>query len=280
MILTYKPLDTFFHRMHPIPKFLLFSILLIIPPLILDPIIITIFLAIVFVFCKLGRLNIGDHLKIGLVAGVIVLIGNLYIAVAVVNPDFFKVYPREIMSITLFEITPPNFPLFGELAITVGGLIWLLHWPLQTLCVFLSVALLMHTTPFSDIMYVLSKLKAPSQLLFAFSAAYRFVPDMLFHITSVKNAQQLRGWVLKTKNPIKLIKGTYEPILIPIAYRVMESIDSFTIVTRARGMGSTPKVPIIREYKFSKIDYLIASASIIVLIILLYLMLTSNFGSI
>jgi len=129
-------------------------------------------------------------------------------------------------------------------------------------------------------MYVLSKLKAPSQLLFAFSAAYRFVPDMLFHITSVKNAQQLRGWVLKTKNPIKLIKGTYEPILIPITYRVMESIDSFTIIIRARGMRSTPKVPIIREYKFSKIDYLIASASIIVLILLLYLMLTSNFGSI
>lgn len=279
MILTYKPLNTPLHKMHPISKVLLFSIWFIIPPILLDPLIILIFLIGILTLCKIGQLNIKDHMKVALVAATVVLIGNIYLAIAVVNPEFFKVYPRDFMSITFIEITPHSFPIFGRLALSMGGLIWLIHWPLQVICVFLSVSLFVHVTPFSDIMYVLSKLKAPSQFLFAFTAAYRFVPDMVHHITSVQNAQKLRGWVLKTKNPIKLAKSIYTPILIPIAYRVLESIDSFSIVTKARGVGLTPKVPILKDVKASKIDYLISILSITFLIILLYLIFVYNFGS-
>ncbi|NLJ59660.1 MAG: energy-coupling factor transporter transmembrane protein EcfT [Firmicutes bacterium] len=273
----YQAHDTPIHRVHPIIKLAFLIMLALISGYIVDPLWKLPMLILVIVVAKIARLPFREYKGLLVIVAVMTFLSQFYMAFFVVDPAYFKVYPQEIVSRVIFQITPQGFPVIGETALTVGSFIWLTKLPLTAVTLLLLIATFLHTTSLNEIVQALSILKAPYPVVYITMLAFRFTPDLTRQMHIIQTAQKLRGWSVDTRNPVKLIR-LYTPLLIPLGKYVMNSIDVMTISVQNRAFGAGP-VTGMRSVSLRSSEKAILAAGVVIFGVLLYGIIALNWGN-
>jgi energy-coupling factor transporter transmembrane protein EcfT len=275
---TYEYHNTFIHRLNPIARFLFFSSFMVLGSLFIDPLIKVPLILILVLFLIIAKLNLKAYQTILIVSFVGLLIGRSYIALFMVDANYFKVYPAAWVTTVILELTPSSFPVFGRTAITYGGLLYWFTEPLTVVLIILAVAGLQHTTSMSEIVSILSKLRMPFPIIFITTVTLRFIPEYTERIKIVQRAQILRGWSLETRNPIKRIT-LLGALLIPVMRYLVSSTDVMTMSSSNRALGLGPVTPTF-DFRFNTLDRAISIGSILLMVIGLYALFAFNIGNI
>jgi energy-coupling factor transporter transmembrane protein EcfT len=158
-----------------------------------------------------------------------------------VNPALFKVLPHEYVMTELLQITPPG-SIVGYSAVTIGGLWYQANNTISFFAVVISSITLVYILSPSDIVQMMAIIKIPSQLIFSFMAGYRFFPITTRALSDIINAQKLRGWEVKTRNPFKFVHEM-SPFVYPVGRLFLKSVDIVAISTATRAFGASPITP-------------------------------------
>lgn len=276
-VFQYQASDSPIHRLHPLAKMVGVTVILLISGYVIDPRYkIPLFLGIVLL-ARAARLPFRDYRALLILIGTMMLIAEAYISIFLVNPDYFKVYPKEWVGTIIFNVTPEGFPIFGKTAFTYGSLLWLTTLPLTALCVVVALATFVHSTSLNDLIQILSALRVPFPATYITMVALRFIPELVRQIAIIRSAQMLRGWAVETRNPFKVVR-LYAPILVPIARHVVKSIDTMTISAQNRGFGPG-RVTGLRSLELGRADYLVMGSSLAFFVVAMIAIFGYNIGN-
>ncbi len=114
--------------------------------------------------------------------------------------------------------------------------------------------------------------KIPSQLIFSFMAGYRFFPITTRALSDIINAQKLRGWEVKTKNPFKFVHEM-SPFVYPVGRMFLKTVDIVAISTATRAFGASPITP-YKSFRIKAYELLLTVIAPILYVIALYLTIT------
>jgi energy-coupling factor transporter transmembrane protein EcfT len=188
-----------------------------------------------------------------------------------VNPALFKVLPHDYAMIEILQITPPG-SIVGYSAVTVGGLWWQANNTISFFAVVISSVTLVYILSPSDIVQMMAIIKIPSQLIFSFMAGYRFFPITTRALSDIINAQKLRGWEVKTRNPFKFVHEM-SPFVYPVGRLFLKSVDIVAISTATRAFGASPITP-YKSFRIKAHELLLAVIAPTIYVIALYLTIT------
>ena len=193
-----------------------------------------------------------------------------------VSEEYFKVYPPEWTQIEFLQITPPDFPIFGYTAFTSGIVLWIISRTLYIPILMFTWNAFTYSTSPSDMLQTLRTLRLPYSLIFTGMATYRFLPLMVRKVSLIIDAQKLRGFTLKSRNPITVLKKYY-PITYPLTNFLIDQVDDVAISTKSRAFGAG-SVTLTTEFKYKPLDYVLMVASVASILVAWYLLLVYNIG--
>ena len=186
----------------------------------------------------------------------------------------------ELAGKVLFQLGP--YYIFGyqigPLTLIYGGFHWALAYIFRIVIVMALTFTFIYSTSLNDLIKSLTCIKMPSQVIYILIVALKFVPEIWreFYLTSL--AQSLRGWKLKTKNPVKLFKMA-APIVNPFTRRIISYVDRLSLTVQIRGFGAT-KVKYPWKIHFSVFDWAISILSVVGTAYALYLLFMFGMGTI
>ncbi len=273
----FEAADTPIHRLNPVAKMILFFSITVLAGFYMDIRYKLPLLLVLICLCLVARLPFRRYAGLILVAMLAVLITSSYRSIFMTNPDYFKAIPHDFAMTQLFQITPEGTPLLGRTAVTFGSLMWMVSLPITTITVGLAMATLMHTTSQSEITQTLSASRLPAPVVFIVMVALRFIPEMIRQLITIQTAQRLRGWNVKSRNPIKIAKG-YMPLMVPIARYIVESVDRMTISSKNRAFGLRRSTG-LNDLSFRPVDIIVVIITLTVFITGTYLVFALNMGA-
>lgn len=273
----YEAAGTPIHRMNPVTKMVMFFSITVLAGFYMDIRYKLPLLLVLLVLCFLAKLPFKRYLGLILVATLAVLITSSYRSVFMINPEYFKGVPVEFAMTQLFQITPEGTPLLGRTAVTFGSLMWMVSLPISTITVGLAMATLMHTTSQSEITQTLSASRLPAPAVFIIMVALRFIPEMIRQLMAIQTAQKLRGWNVKSRNPIKIAKG-YMPLMVPVARYIVESVDRMTISAKNRAFGLRRSTGLV-DLSFRPVDIILVVITLLLFFTCSYLLFAFNMGA-
>ncbi len=246
--------QTFFHnRLHPLTKMIATLSVLLITGLWLDIRYLLPLLIIGLIFAMIAKTP-KAWFVVMFVALLLTWYPTLRTTIAQANPEYFKVLDPEWASTRILTLDV-NFLNLGTMGITYGTLYWLAGRLVRFATVVTWAILLVSTTPANEMANTLYALKVPYQMVFVFQMTYKFIPNMASIINQISEAQKLRGWNLKTWNPVKLVKRSL-PIANPMIRRTAMMVEQITTATQIRGFGTGAITP-MRDLKLTNLDKIV-----------------------
>jgi len=258
----YEYHNTPVHDLHPLAKLAIMGTFSTLVGYVQDPRFKIPLIIAVAALCVLAKLPFKQYGKLLVFVVFSTLLASAHSILFLVDSALFHVYPQEWVATTIVEVLPEGFPVFGRAALTYGGLLYWVTIPLTAVCVVLAVSFYIYTTPLVDTLQMLHQLHAPFPVIYVVSVALRFVPELVDKMTTVRTAQQLRGWSGKTRNPIKAV-SLYAPLLVPIVRHIVKATDTMTMSATNRGFG-LHKVASLREMELTARDRMIVIACVTV----------------
>ncbi len=270
-IFEYQYRETPVHRLHPLAKFSILASVTLISGFILDPLVKAALIVPVLAYAYLARLPLKSYFKLLAVVTVTLLISQFIGSLFVANANLFKVYPRSWAGTVIFPVTPDGFPIFGRMALTYGGLLWMISGPLTAVLVLILVATHIHATSLNETVQALSSLHAPFPAIYMTMVALRFTPELVGQLNLIQRAQALRGWRINTRNPIKAV-GLMVPIMTPISRHVIKSIDitSMSVQNRAFGLGPVTNISAVDLKPRDKVIIGLMGIFFVIMLILIF----------
>lgn len=203
MALEYIPGHTFFHRLDPRTKILLFFCLTVITTLVLDPVGVLVLLIVLVGFYALADIpfaKLWEITKPLFPAMIMFFLLNFFFVSA---PEGSKVYGY---------IIPPNLA-----PLTMEGLLIGITNVLRFVLFVWAVRLVTLVTPITDILLGSVKLGMPIEISISLGIAFSYVPFMIHEFRTVIEAQRSRGAQIDQKNPLKKMFA-FMPVLVPSIY--------------------------------------------------------------
>lgn len=276
-LFTYQDLKTPIHRLNAATKWSILIVLTLLAGFILDPRYKIPLGIIIIAYAIVAKLNFRAYRGLILLVLISLLLANLISVFFIVNQDMFKVYDKAWVSTTLFQLTDSSFPVFGRMALTYGGILWMLQGALTGVFVVILLAAHIQATSLNETVQLLSAIKAPFPVIYITMVALRFTPELAAQFTLVHRAQTLRGWRVNTRNPIKIIR-LYMPLLFPVVRYVIKSIDVTTMSTQNRAFGLGP-VTNVAASTLTPTDKAVTVCVWIGFALMMFLILTFNIGN-
>ena len=251
VIFEYAPRNTFIHRLQPITKIIYVVCMFTIISLIWDPRFLAICAAVALSLYLLSRTP-----KKWLLLSAFALYRFIEAGiVGLAQPaGVFKHLPPEIVKTLIFQLGPIKF--------YYGGLIWAFAYVFRIFIGMAITFMFIYTTSINDIIKTLKALHFPPKILFVIVLAFRFVPELVRELGQVSMAQKLRGWKIKTRNPIKAAKMAI-PVAGPITRRLVSYVDRLHLTVQIRAF-SGERLGYAEKIKLGKAD-------IAVIVVLLFL---------
>lgn len=268
----YEPKGSIFHRMNSLPRVALYVSLLILVSFYYDPyylMLLAIIVTAVFVIAKTPA----KWLVIAVPAAAYRSIEFFIVGVAQASPELFKVWPKEFVSQTIFEI---QFPFFGSVKLIAGSALWIFAQVSHIVLGAMVTLTLIYTTSLNEYVLLLRFLRFPYQVIYVFTVALKFVPDLFRTISMIAKAQRLRGWGSKTRNPIKAARESL-PIILPLTHQIIYYVDVLNISSQIRA-GGAKTARYYSTLKVRPLDYIMTISFIALLAILIYLLFVFNMG--
>jgi len=230
----HEPRDTFIHRLNPLSRVILLFSVLFLMSFYYDP----------YYVALMGIIAAGIYLvarvpKKWILITIPVMFYRfwefLIVGLGQYDPTLFKVWPQEFVSRVLFVVP---IPFVGNIPMIYGAVMWTFA---QTFHIIIGAAVtltLVYTTSLNDYIKLMRKFKFPYQITYVVTVALKFVPDIFRSYSTIVKAQRLRGWEVKTRNPIKAIRLAI-PLVTPLSRQIMFYVDRLTISSQIRGFGAT-----------------------------------------
>lgn len=268
----YSPRDTFLHKLNPVSRLTLIFSLLFLVSFYYDPRYLGVLLVMASAMYHSARVPKKWLLilipVVGWRLGEFILVG-----MGQYNPELFKVWPQEVVSRVIFEV---HLPIVGDVRMIMGALLWVLGQTLHIVIGILLTLTLIYTTPLNDYVKLMRKFRFPPQITYVMTVALKFVPDIFRMYQSIQVAQRLRGWAVRTKNPIKAAKLAL-PLMVPLAREIIRYVDRLEISSQLRAFGATT-VKYHVELKMTKKDYAVCIVTIVAVIIAMYFLIVHKKG--
>lgn len=237
-----------------------------------DPKFVAIILVITYTIAIMAKVP-RSWFKIMLFGSLMTLPLSVWTSSYTASPELFKVYPAEFVGTTLFDFVLPGL---GRGVISYGSLLWLSANYIKLYAVGPIWFVFVYTVRPDEFCEMLLSIKMPSNLVFLVKAILRFVPVMSRKLSTIINAQKLRGLTVGGRNPVVVIKK-YGPILVPLSNYLLQSVDEVDKSVSVRGYGlRTPTI--ISEQKISTFDYAVITVCLLVIALAVYGLITYNYG--
>jgi energy-coupling factor transporter transmembrane protein EcfT len=278
--LGYEYRDTFIHNLHPYAKIVFVNALAAIGLTYLDIRFLIPLLAIAVYVYQKTEVPI-DWIKTFFKVWLIMTMNpvSLFWTIFMASPKFYKVLPQDFVSTVVLQVTPPGTPIFGYTAITYGTIYYWIARRLQTPITFMMAAVLVYTLNMSDLAQSLAGTGLPSHFLFMITGGYRFVSVFAKMITNTQNAIKLRGWEVKTKNPLKIVTLGM-PFAMSIARRFPGAVHNVSLQMEIRAFASHRKIPRWRHMSLTLFEIILIVCSILVVATAQYLLFKYDIGMI
>lgn len=189
------------------------------------------------------------------------------------DPTLFKVWPQSFVSRVVFVVP---IPFVGNVPMIYGGMMWTIAQTFHILIVAAVTFTLVYTTSLNDYIELMRRFKIPYQIIYVFTVALKFVPDIFRTYGTIAKAQRLRGWQVKTRNPIKAARLAL-PLITPLSSQIMFYVDRLTLSSQIRGFGAT-KVHYDIHLGVKARDYAIIAVIFAIDVVALYMLFFHNAG--
>ena len=259
MLVDYRKLDTFLHRLNPRIS-LMFVLGVIIASIIwTDPIVITVAtLALVALgfTCKFPWKQIGWFLKMALFASVlIIIIQGFSLDSSLVTKDMYKGW-------VLFYALPDK-----RLPFMLDGMLYGYASSLKIYLVVIAVGILGFTVDPAEIIQMLNHVPfASKHFVFIFSTAWRFIPQIQQQLFNLMDAQKTRGMDLDKGKLMERLKKIV-PIVTPLLSNALDISDQIALSMEARAFGSGNKNKFVKPASMTPavLAVIVVEAALIVL---------------
>ena len=183
-------------------------------------------------------------------------------------PLVYLSYSRRRLLTSLKSSVILIFLIFGLNYLTVKDIYFSGSMVLRLINMITASAIFMASTDPSELGDILTKLKIPYHIAFAFVIALRFIPTLAEDVEYVIASQASRGLEMEGG---KLMERTKKlvPLLVPLiiiairrGYQLAEALES-------RAFGSSDKRSYYVEYSWSRWDYLLILYSLIIVALII-----------
>ncbi|QSH42060.1 energy-coupling factor transporter transmembrane component T [Lentisphaerota bacterium ZTH] len=257
----YVDSDSFFHRMEPSLKVLIFALWSIVVFMFLDLRINLILLGMGALFLFFSKIPAR-------------IIRNLFIVVILFNLT---------NAVFIYLITPDyGTTLTGKSTVllynlTLETVFYIVTLSLKYLSLLPMVIILIFTTHPSRFASSLSKLGVPYKWAYTFNIIFRYIPDIQHEFKTIANAQAARGLSIKKdeRSLLKRIRNLFN-ITIPLINSALARIDKVTNAMDLRGFGKHQKRTWYSLTPMRKVDYAVAVLALTVFALFLYFRITTT----
>ncbi|MEM3737314.1 MAG: energy-coupling factor transporter transmembrane component T [Candidatus Bathyarchaeia archaeon] len=252
-MLSYRYIDTPIHRLHPWPKVVWLSGLIILSLIFDHPIyILLMFLSTlpVVVIAKVTSRWLYFMRTAFLLCLFIVAINALFSG----------------SGTNIVYSSPLNLPLIGRLTVTLEGIIFGVGMSLRLFAIISAFAILNLIINPDDLLLQAAKLKAPYKIVLATSLATRFFPTLLKDAETIMDAQRSRGIELDRGHFLRKIRNA-APIFIALLSSSLERSIQVAESMEARAFGSKNKRSTYRKIDMSRTDRALVALAVSPLIL-------------
>jgi energy-coupling factor transport system permease protein len=174
-----------------------------------------------------------------------------------------------VLAMIIFSTNLLSFYFFQGRQITSGMVEYSLALTFRFLVLITSFSLFFLTTSPDKLSLALEKARIPFEFNFAFITAIRFVPVLADEAQTIMDAQRSRGLELDKGNFLTRIRN-YIPILLPLIINSIRRSLELAEAMESRAFGTTKSRTNLFELEMSRADYWVFGATILVLIVVLY----------
>lgn len=163
----------------------------------------------------------------------------------------------------LLIIFPPTLGWLGTPGLSSTGLLYGLQQAGRTMAGVLAALLLLFTTTPSEVVWAFYKFRLPAAAGLAFSAALRFLPDMMERLTILLQVVQVRGYdltiphwweVRKWPGYLWRVFACIPVVTIPLLIGSLRTTSVMAMVVDARAFGAYEKRTTLREHQVTLAD--------------------------
>ncbi len=276
VLLQYEAKDTVLHRMHPLPKLLWIFAMAIICSIFYNPFVLLFFLAIDLVLILFARIPWRGWLNQIITVAMFSWIGFFLLGMWQTSAERWVHLDPDFATTVILAVTPVGTPIFGRMDITYGGLLYTAGMSIRVLVLLFAFCVFIYSTSPEEFVCLLRKFHIPAKLTFIVMATYRFFPDILNKLGTIRDAQSLRGWNPRSLNPIKVIRE-YMPLAVPAMTELVHMSTSIALSAEAKGFGN-PHFIILHELELGKSGILLIVSVLLVFLITMYLYITYRIG--
>ena len=261
MLVDYRKLDTFLHRLNPRIS-LMFVLGVVIASIVwTDPIVITVatlgLVALGFA-CKFPWKQIGWFLKMALFASLlIIIIQGFSLDPSLVTKEMYKGW-------VLFYAMPGK-----QMPFMLDGVLYGYASSLKIYLVVIAVGILGFTVDPAEIIQMLNHVPfASKHFVFIFSTAWRFIPQIQQQLFNLMDAQKTRGMDLDKGKLMERLKKIV-PIVTPLLSNALDISDQIALSMEARAFGSGNKNKFVKPASMTPavLAVVLVEAAVIVLMI-------------
>lgn len=171
----------------------------------------------------------------------------------------------------LTRLFPLTLPILGRVPLSLEGTLFGINIALKSLTLSLIMPLVLLTTDVDNLIVGLVRARIPYKLAFIFSATLRFFPLLFQDISSIIEAQRMRGLAIEEMNFIRRIR-VYARVAVPLVLSAMVKSQQLEVVLQAKAFSGTPARTYLHESRLHARDYalLLLSLALAVLSVWLY----------
>lgn len=187
----------------------------------------------------------------------------------------------------LIVIFPPTLSWLGTPGLSSTGLLYGVQQAGRTLSGVLAALILLFTTTPSEVVWAFYKFRLPASAGLAFSAALRFLPQMLERMTILLQVVQVRGYDLTVPRwweyrlwpgYIGRVFACIPVITIPLLIGSLRTTSVMAMVVDARAFGSHTERTTLKEHETTLADR-IALIMLIGLTLLVVILVSLHIGN-
>ena len=168
----------------------------------------------------------------------------------------------------LLLVFPPTLSWLGTPGISSIGLLYGLQQAGRVIAGVLAALVLLFTTTPSEVVWAFYKFHLPAPAGLAFSAALRFLPQMMERMTVLLQVVQVRGYDLtiprwwefrQWPGYLWRVVACIPVVTIPLLIGSLRTTSVMAMVVDARGFGSHVQRQTLREHRTTLADYIALS---------------------
>jgi energy-coupling factor transport system permease protein len=165
----------------------------------------------------------------------------------------------------LFRISAP-LPVIGFSGfITLEGVFYGIALVLRLVVIMAIAPLLVMTTPLSELMLALVKLKVPYRFAFIITTAMSLLPSIQNRVELIQQAQLCRGVEDFEKGNLFIRLRASASLLIPLILGAFRDSQTLDVAISSRAFGAPVERTFLLESRFRPADYGLIAASLILL---------------